>query len=538
MKVLNKTHYWHDLSKFYNIVSFSHSFASESARRNSCYLRLHYEFEYTKKIGGQTFFVTFTYNDKSIPKFGKYNVFDYSHIRLISNGVLSKRLLREYGSKLKYFCSCESGEGGTPQHHARGIGNNPHYHFIFFVQPNGTDYNPISPKDFKSICQEVWQGRAGYFPWQYARFGSVKEGKLGIVVKDSRAFKYVSKYVIKDAAQLSIEEKVRDLIVDREIKKRDTDYFYSAYAQSIFSLKGIPVANTLDEFKYHLAVATPERSKFLSKYYHWFNTEMLPVLVESAFNEFKNKHSGKVRCSKSLGEYGLQFVQDPDSNPHFKVDEKKKVKVYKLPLYYQRKLYFDTFICPYTQSVLYVLNDRGKNLRLATLSTDISKLYNRVIQDFKFVLDNDVKYYYKTDLIDTVSYARQLYFSSDFLSLAYKYSVYCKVYRHRIYGSGSPVLLSDSFLFSDILQDYDFFLDLDRFHIDFEESSIQLLLSRNPDSREFIFNPIFFSYSSIFDFIDSVLDSVSDIRSDSKKRAFQDSSDYLKTINSYVNSST
>lgn len=535
MIVLNKTHYWHELSKFYNVVPYAHSFASESARRDSCYLRMHFEFEYTKKVNGQCFYLTFTYNDKSVPKFDKYNVFNYDHIRLITNGVLSKRLIRDYGSKLKYFCSCESGDGGTVDHHRRGIGNNPHYHFVFFVQPANSEYIRIDPLEFKAICQEVWQGKRGYFPWKYARFGSVKQGKFGISVVDSRALRYVSKYVTKDTKQIEIESYISNIIYSQCCKRIHDDYFHRLYAEHKLS-DGVPVIETLKEFDYSSSVDTKYSRSFLEKYRYWFNTEILPDLYKVELDKFKNKHSGKVRCSKSLGQYGLSFVKDPDSDPHFLIDEKKGPKVYKLPLYYNRKLYFDTFICPHTGNLLYVLNDRGKALRLVTLSSDISHLYNRVIKEFKFVLDNDIKFLFKNEFFDSVSYARSLYLSSDFLSLCYKYAVYNKVYRYRIYNSGSGILLSDSFLFSDIISDYDHFLDLDRFHIDFEEQSIKCLYSRYPSSRDFSLNPVFYPFIYTFDFIDSLLDSVSDIRSESKKREFKDTSFFLKNINAYEHS--
>lgn len=49
---------------------------------------------------------------------------------------------------MKYICACEAGEGGTAEHHKRGLGNNPHYHFIFFVTPVDKSTPCIDPKSF------------------------------------------------------------------------------------------------------------------------------------------------------------------------------------------------------------------------------------------------------------------------------------------------------------------------------------------------------------------------------------------------------
>lgn len=55
MKVLNNTHYWHLHSKLYNEVPDTNSFVYQSGKRQSFYLRMFYEYQYTLQQGGKAF---------------------------------------------------------------------------------------------------------------------------------------------------------------------------------------------------------------------------------------------------------------------------------------------------------------------------------------------------------------------------------------------------------------------------------------------------------------------------------------------------
>ena len=364
MLVANKTHYHTEVTRTKNFVPDPTSFSFQSNKREGYYLRLHFEFEYCKSVGGQCFFVTFTYNNKSVPKYagcidkstGKpvmHNVFNYEHIRLITNGVLSKILYRKYGSDLKYFCACESDSSGD-----RGNGNNPHYHFIFFVLPTKypnskiASYTLIDPQEFFGICQEIWQGKRGFFPWKYAKFGSVKAGRFGIVVQDTRAFKYVGKYCIKSGHQLSIESDIREMFFSKAMQKFGDKYSFECYFQSV-SYK-----YTRDQFARQLGltdwnmlldfISNPDidvidwcsksgsgNTSFIPDFRKWYVFEIACPLVYAWFNDFKNKYSGKVRCSKSLGISGLSAFEKVDSDPYVVINEKSGPKKYKPSLYHE-----------------------------------------------------------------------------------------------------------------------------------------------------------------------------------------------------------
>lgn len=127
MLVENKTHYFSEYTRVYNALPDPNCFGIQSSKRMGYFQRLWFEYAYCRKVNGTCLFYTLTYNDKHIPQYRGHNCFSYADIRYITNGALSKWLLRHYGSKLLYFCACESGEGNG----VRGKGNNPHYHFIF-----------------------------------------------------------------------------------------------------------------------------------------------------------------------------------------------------------------------------------------------------------------------------------------------------------------------------------------------------------------------------------------------------------------------
>ena len=177
MLVENRSHRTSVYNRTYASVPDTNSFFFQSGRRRAYAQRLYFEYLYTQKVNGTTYFYTLTYNDKSIPHYFKDRpCFSYADIRLVTNGALSKELERKYGSRLRYFVACETGEGKG----SRGAGKNPHYHCIFFVQPlhdkEGKPitegYIPIQPLDFRRIIRRVWQGTENdYVNFNAAKFG-------------------------------------------------------------------------------------------------------------------------------------------------------------------------------------------------------------------------------------------------------------------------------------------------------------------------------------------------------------------------------
>lgn len=243
--------------------------------------RLYFEFDRTKKLGGQTFFYTLTYCEDKIPKYEGHNCFDYEDLRFLLNGGFRKFLLRKYGTTFRYFVGAEFGDGKG----SRGLHNNPHYHILFFLRPSENpvyvpkieckqigiyvrgskkhpkgspkyknfhsrvlvEYKPIDPLEFRHQLRLYWQGfdqSKGYHDYRDSRYGIVREGKFNLgVVQDFRAISYVSKYCIKDVniknMELSIKE---DCGCAFEEDYRDSFRSYSDFLHDkIYWLYNVPL---------------------------------------------------------------------------------------------------------------------------------------------------------------------------------------------------------------------------------------------------------------------------------------------------------
>lgn len=585
MKILNNTHYHTIYSMFYNTFPDPDSFGVESSRRDSFYQRLFYEYVETKSKGGITFFYTLTYNDKSIPKLFGRNTFSYKDIRYVTNGRLSKTLARHYGAHMRYFCSCERGEGKGK----RGIGNNPHYHFIFFVTPFSSDFSNFNSKIFDVLIKELWQGKAGYVRFQSAKFGCVKEGKFGNVVNSTEAFKYVSKYVTKDSSSKSNLEfyssKFYDELVNQGISTT-VFYYYFLYLQMIEP--ELSLSQLLDEFNIHsfnvwrrshssLSVDealnkwildfcrdyNSETSSYVPlKYielYNWFHDKYLPAAHKELMRNYLSEYSDKPRFSKSLGSYGLQFIKDVEFDPHFVIPSSNNIYSVKPCLYYQRKLYYNPVKCPRTGNILYRLNDLGLRYRLNSVERRINSLESSTLANLDYAVRNDIfiphfrsdydnfyldkfspRYlpYFENELIAPIRYyfkdfIHELCSRSDFYRIVRLYAIYNTVYRYRSYNEDF-IALSTDLAIDDIKRDYYFFLSHSYSELDFYQ--VSLCLCQRRDSIDFSHFYLFSPFISYFNFLDSLNDAVNNILSEQRKKLFRERAELnkLHTANTII----
>lgn len=568
MIIKNNTHYYTEFTKLYNIVPDNNSFQFESSKRLGFYQRLYFEYLYTQKVNGITFYYTLTYNDKSIPKWKdlhgvEYNVFSYNDIRKVTNGVISKRLQRDYGARLRYFCACETGEGKGK----RGLGNNPHLHFIFFVQPIHVDdepqyngYKKIDPSTFHNMVLDMWQGSHSFIRFQFARFGIAKEGKFGNVVTSPAAFKYVGKYVLKDSSEVSLLSKVREYYINelntygpdsrflltyyRYIKQSYPSYtkydFWKDYDLGRYTRmrRNNPQFRYYSYYKFMLDYLSDAVKLNFIQMMNWYDEVYKGFYVDYFVSQWKNKYSGKVRCSKSLGEFGLHFIQHIDSNPTLSIPSAFGYDIQVPCLYYIRKLYYDVRICPVTGNPLYVLSDLGKRLKVNQLPKKIDSFIQHTNNNL-FTFDyksngikihsennSDIPQFYSQSFIDSVLTDSHLPEIVNF------YSVYHHVYQYRRYQVGS-FYLTEHYDFNDVLSDYKCFLNVDLAVIDYEHVSVGLAFS-DCSYRSFDNHPLFSPYLKYFQFFDD-LNSVADsINSDAKRKKFTESSEHQKRVNQFL----
>ena len=548
MVIPNSTHYFNEFTRAYNCVPDSNSFSFQSSKRQGYFQRLYYEFLYTNKIGGQTFFYTLTYNNKSIPKFLNYNVFSYDDIRYVTNGKLSKVLLRKHGSRLKYFCACESGEGKG----IRGVGYNPHYHFIFFVQPKHDNdnkpiydgYNPILPDDFRKLIYEIWQGSCHYIPFQKAKFGIAREGRNCGVVFSPDAFKYVSKYCLKENEWLEFETKVSRYYYN-ECKSKGIDYsvlydyYYYLRRNSAFTRHQFIDEFNLRQFNrlrkqgnvtLDVWLKYSVDSEVSSALYEWFNDVYVPAYASYYLNEFKRLHSPKVRCSKSLGAFGLENISYVVGVPKFFIPRKDGYSIQNVALYYYRHLYYDVYVCPVTGNPLYRLNSAGIEHLVNTLPQRINNYSERVLQVLR-TLSIDSSYHvdntFVTDLLqmDNLNWFLRLY------------SVYHFVYQYRSYlfNVFNPRIDSNLFYY-DIESDYNEFLKYSIFFLDYDDNKCYLV-RQNYDYAVLSFDnhPVFQPYVDKMNKLDELLSIYDACISEQSKQDFERKSSHLKRLKAYIN---
>lgn len=545
MIVLNRSNRTSLYTRCANNVPSTFDFSYQKNRRLAYQQRLYFEYLYTQKVGGISFFYTLTYNNKSIPVYvyGNKSVpcFSYDDIRKVTVGSLEKQLKRKYGAKLRYFCSCERGEGkGT-----RGYGNNPHYHFIFFVQPFNDSYCPPTPQEFRDMVKRLWLGTAAPIDYTEAKKGIAKEGdNLGVVVNAS-ALKYVSKYVTKDASDSRLEYDIFDYWQKYALNRKITSDVIETYKKYCDD-ESVPVELDKD-FGYdkYLKWRDMTTDKFEHTYMRWFNRycDDLNVKINIAnispwfydwyvpqfalykLREYRNQYSGKVRCSKSLGEYGLNFVHEESTDPYLNIPYPDGYDVQPLCLFYYRKLYYDTYKCDVTGNVLYRLNKKGVALHQYQFPKLIDKSIVRTTENIGIVMQNKT-----LDLFQKLYKDSQNFVINS--QVLHNYSIYKKVYEFRTFniydGLTGP---NDTFDLDLASKDYTRFLENDSYLFDWQFSSIFWKRQHSPEYRDYSTHPCVKPFLSVFKFLDELNDVVEQFRSDVSKRKFDDNSDRQKRHN-------
>lgn len=583
MLVKNKTHYYSVFNKTYNVVPDNNSWEFQCSKRMSYGQRLYWEYKYCKSVGGQAFFYTFTYNDDSLPHFDfdRFNIttkdyepvsmpcFNYAHIRLITNGIISKVLRRKFGSQLRYFVACERGEGKG----LRGKGMNPHYHVIFFVfplsskirKPDDPPYKRISPIQFCHLCKCTWQYQSSYNKSDYviadyktAKFGHCQPGDDLGYISDFDALSYVTKYVIKDSSECYDDQSVY-IYFEHKFKKLGYTYhaFFSFYQYerlyghvfdrysflqnydvlSYFAWRRLsPDNRRFSYFDYIRHCKPASYFNLFDSFIEYFNKVYLPTVIQISYRDYVNKYSSKVRCSKSLGIYGLQFVKDLDSDPHFVLDKSDEVVSQPICLYYYRKIYMDTVKCPVTGNNLYVLNEKGIDLKCRKLPFVLRSTVDK-LSDICTGLSNnsqssDVWNFFKSCGFAYLSFTSLLQ-SPDFENLLFRYSVYRNVYEYRFYPSGTDVRLSSYMNMDDIVSDYGKFLTSNFYYNDYSDLFLITLVRKlDPQKyRSFSLHPVFAPYIEKFKLLEQIYQLWSEYTGQLKKQAFSESLHVRKGLN-------
>lgn len=554
----NRTNYFNpDISRTKVHFMSPYSYMSRQIKIEGYETRLYWQFKQCEDNDGQTFFYTLTYNDKAMPNHYNMNCFDYENIRDLFTGGFYQYLRRNYGTKFKYYCGAELGDGKGK----RGMHNNPHYHILFFLQPDDKPlcpYKKIQPDDFRHLVKMYWQGfdetRTGYKDYNDAKYGIAKEGDNYGLVSDFRAISYVSKYVCKDVKFQKKERNLKRLFglwAKKEYKDQEQsyiDYFY----KRIYKYYNIPRnakhtewtfndaelvdrlypgvidfynknTFTIDEAP-NLVHMIINRHK-LGRDYCEFVNEYIDKKIKEGINEWRNRYSNKCRISKGVGDYAIPTINY--LNPGIKVPDKRGFKTRPISMYYYRKIYTDTVKDKRTGNNLYILNKKGIEYKLSRLDKQIKKMSDMAMNQINNLLDNE-DLFTKSKQADTNISSGLTYdmFISEYNKHKYniqnilkKYAEYKLVYEDRFFKiqyNGD----TDTYNFPDINvhMDYEYFLTPSYYTTNRNDGLLNFFLENsNKDYLPYSEHPYFLQYIRIFHLLDNY-SNYTFVRSDDKKQ--------------------
>lgn len=467
LEFTNKTHYFiPDKDKPFIKCASPKSYRFRQNIIEGYETRLYYEFEQTKKQGGTTFFVTLTYNDRSVPNYLGFSCFDYNDLVYLVNGGFKKQINRKFNCELKYFISAELGEGKGK----RGFENNPHYHVLFFVKPFSNGLVP-SPSQFLHLVKKYWQGfdeiTDGWHNYKTTGKGIVKEGKFGVVVNSFRALSYCSKYVLKDVRLRNNEEKIREIL---------TDNYYNQFSE-----------------------INEDVIKYVSE------------LVEDDIRIYRNRYCNKCRISNGVGVSALESIENKLC-PKIPLPCKNGYKSRTPCLYLYRKLFCDK-VKDSIGNTIYVLNKDGIDYKLANLQSNIQSIKNKVISYKSLLLDKDFFNKVLNSDISTLSIDFDT-FKESFDNIVYesniceRYAVYKQIYEGRYFAfdkTGNDIFRT--FPTIEPYNDYSKFLQPSYYFTDYLfDAAFDFLKSDCQGYLSYDMHPFFYKYLVYFRLLDLFTD--------------------------------
>jgi hypothetical protein len=283
----------------------------------------------------------------------------------------------------------------------------------------------------------------------------------------------------------------------------------------------------------------PDRSyfRFVTRYCDDLNAKVAATQLNDWFiniwcvqkplfelRKFMNEHLGKPRCSKSLGEYGLKFVLDTDCFPSFSIPLADGYDIQKVSLYYYRKLYYDVYKCDVTGNVLYRLNQRGIQAHLNSFPQRIEQFVHTVKESLSIVSNQNLLQFEQYRVNDLY---RQLSNDDDLLT---KYAYYKHVYEFRCFNISD--FSCNLFCPASALSHYHDFITNDSYLFDWDYSTVYTKrLHCKQQYLDYSVHEEIKPFIRYFDFLDKLLDHVTEYRSECSKARFNEVAELRKKHN-------
>ncbi|QCS36446.1 hypothetical protein [Capybara microvirus Cap3_SP_386] len=523
------------------VTDFSYRFN----REKDFLIRLNYEYLDCIKQGGKCLFYTLTYTNQALPKIYGVPVHDYHDLRSFVNGSFYKQVSKT--CNLRYFISCESGEGKGK----RGFANNSHYHILFFLFPK-EGKSLLQPYEFRHYVRKYWQGfdeSVCFEDFRNCKYGIAREGDNLGEVTSINALQYVVKYVTKDLNSISNEKKIFDRYESYLNKISYLPKSYSDYVDTFFNgavlvpnfdfatrlfrryihtLKSkyntrlVSRSNLLllinEEYKNFL-ISTKKKICFdefiireasLLTFFEQWRRQQVSEKLQEFKKIFRNRYSSKPRFSHGLGKIGLDTVDK--SYPIF-VDPCTNKPV-RIPLYYFRHLFTD--VKKLNGNNVYVLNEDGIKYKESKLSEKLNYLADQLIKSFYAAskLPSDIQLLNFGRYID-IAFPNRKYVDD--------YARFKLIYEGRkfpISEFNNPNLLDDSLTYRSNLFCSAWYFPPG------------LVTDYNPDYLEYAYHPYFLQNIELFSYFDRIL---SYFANNKNVVYWQKYNDWKKTKN-YINS--
>lgn len=500
LRITNKSNHFRDFDAVYNTVTNPASHAYRNSKRQGYEARLFYEYKDTIDKGGFVCFLTLTYNNLHCPTYEGHPCFDVEDIRFLTHGKFS-RMIEQEGYHMKYFVSCELGDG-------KGVrkGQNPHYHMLLFLVPF---MKPavLSPHQVLHMVKEEWQGfdEANKFRrYELADHGIVRAGKFGVKVDGFRALSYCAKYVTKNTAMLDLESKIAADLWN-EYKPTLDDYISFCDELGIDHLRRFSVdeisgviENTSDpidcdalfDFGYWVHGDSFEAQYFFNAWY-----SLKKEIVDHKLRLWRNRYSDKVRISDGVGKCSKDELHMVEGRAFVQIPSKNGMKLIPAPLYTYRQKFCDV-VKDRNGNNRYILNKSGIELKLGQLDYRLEKARNAA----RYAVDAYLQY---PDAFPN------FVIPSDLDEALNKYAHYNVIYKYRRFRFGEvPAFLLDP------VSDYKRFLQPagDK---DWNPYNVQFNNHLNDEGYFwYLEHPYFKDYAFFFGCVDGILDKLASSRDD------------------------
>ena len=287
LEVRNKSHYIANHSSQSFRLPNPKVWSVQSAKQLSYFTRLYYHYKEVIANKGYAFFYTLTYNNKALPHFLGQPCFNHDDFyKFVRSSGFDKKLKRNYGLILKYFVTCELGEGKG----SRGVDGNPHYHVIFFLTPDPKtklESCTITPIEFKHLVCTYWCGE--YYidkPYRDYKFGIAMPGdNLGEITSPA-ALNYCTKYITKNTAYLHTYSSLKD-----EAYKQILEYIENSSACQLKLLN----------IKYREQFSPSQFATYYTKLIDW-------CFKHFYYRKIMRLHMPKVLSSQGVGLACMKYV--------------------------------------------------------------------------------------------------------------------------------------------------------------------------------------------------------------------------------------